>query len=192
MWNFSRSGRTEPAESKKWTAGRKALALFPVRSAGPNSRWRSCASVEDGRPHCHIHRRGRGQIPFGRPPSRPYPADHSENPSQTRAVIGFAAPVTTGSRLLVTGAARLADGNPIRRNISVCLFRLLLAAIGSPDCSCGRSLCTDTGASTENHCNRVTGFSLDRTGSPPLPYPPSSDVEIRRRSLAQPSRSARA
>jgi len=111
VWNFLRNGRTEPAESKKWTAGRKALALFPVRSAGPSSRPRSRASVEDGCPRCHIHRRGRGQIPLGRPLSRPYPADHSENPSQSRAVIGFAARVTTGSRLLVTGRPAWRTGN---------------------------------------------------------------------------------
>ena len=149
---------------ERWTAGRKALALFPVRSARPNSRPRCCASVEDGRPRCHIHRRGRGQIPLGRPLSRPYPAGHSENPADTRAVIGIAAPVTTGSRLLVTGAARLAAGSPIRRNNSVCLpGLLLLAAIGAPRCSCARSLCPHAGASMENHCNLVTGFSLDRT-----------------------------
>ena len=52
----------EPGWVEKWTAGPQAFALFPVRSAHPSSRacFRIC--VEDGRPRCHINRRGRGSI----------------------------------------------------------------------------------------------------------------------------------
>lgn len=125
-------------EVERWTAGRKALALFPVRSARPSSSLCCCASVEDGRPRCHIHRRGRGQIPLGRPLRRPYPAGHSENPAETRAV-------------------------PSAKNaIPTVLSRLLLAAIGSPARSCAISFCPDACASTENHFSPLWSFLLTR------------------------------
>ena len=54
------------------------------------------------------------------------------------------------------------QSDPTQRD-SVNLLRLLLAAIGAPAHSCARSLCPRAGTSTENHCNRVTGFCLDRT-----------------------------